>query len=43
MHPWQIPGLARAHHPGMIASLASANGHFGCGTIRMYGFGDFQP
>jgi len=25
------------------AARAVARGHFGCGTIRIYGFGDFQP
>jgi hypothetical protein len=28
----------------MTVSIAgNRDRHFGCGTIRMYGFGDFQP
>ena len=40
-----IPGLVLAHHPGMsFASLRlKPNRYFGCGTIRIYGFGAFQP
>jgi len=44
--------VGRHGHGGLIdhrasrCQLARAEGvtpHFGCGTIRMYGFGDFQP
>jgi uncharacterized membrane protein len=37
-------GFDAAHRPGMTVSIArNRDRHFGCGTIRMYGFGDFQP
>jgi len=43
----EIPGLVLAHHPGMTIFVASPPAvtirYFGCGTIRIYGFGDFQP
>jgi hypothetical protein len=39
----EIPG-PRCGYPGMTVSIAcNRDRHFGCGTIRIYGFGDFQP
>jgi hypothetical protein len=34
-------GRDATHRPGMTFAIASR--HLGCGTIRIYGFGDFQP
>ena len=38
------PRCAIAHRGISMRSLdRHLGGHFGCGTIRIYGFGDFQP
>jgi len=39
---WGTRGFWVRHLPGRAALLPTLV-HFGCGTIRMYGLGDFQP
>ena len=38
-----MPGSVRGVIAAQRARDAQAVAHFGCGTIRIYGFGDFQP
>jgi hypothetical protein len=40
---FEIPGLVLSIASFSTHRTATPNRHFGCGTIRMYGFGDFQP
>ena len=42
--PVGAEALVRWDHPELAGDgLWSAGNYFGCGTIRIYGFGDFQP
>ena len=46
--PEQLEGRIADCLAGAIASTrrsrnVNCDRHFGCGTIRIYGFGDFQP